>query len=87
MQEYAFGCPETAFSPPGPAHHIDLPHLPHVQVGNWVGSGRWAYVDLTAGGFDWGPALGGDGVVHRHTMPSVLDRFSALHSLRSGVLL
>ncbi len=39
-------------------------------------------LDLTAGGGDWGPALGGDGVVHRSTVPSVLDHFSRLRDLR-----
>jgi hypothetical protein len=29
----------------------------------WVGHGRWLLVDLTAQKTDWGPALGGDGVV------------------------
>lgn len=53
-------------------------------VGNWVGRGRWALVDLTAGGFDWGPALGGEGVVGRHSLPSVMERFSALAALRQG---
>ncbi|KAJ9520835.1 hypothetical protein QJQ45_014031 [Haematococcus lacustris] len=54
-------------------------------VGNWVGAGRWALLDLTAGGGDWGPAMGGDGVVHRHTVPSVMDHFSRLHNLKQNV--
>jgi len=53
-------------------------------VGNWVGHGRWALVDLTSGGFDWGPALGGDGVVHRHSLPSVMERFGSVAELRKA---
>ncbi len=52
------------------------------QVGNWVGHQRWVLVDLTAGGFDWGPALGGEGVVHKHSLPSVMDHFAAVQDLR-----
>lgn len=55
-----------------------------LQVGNWVGHQRWVLVELTSGGFDWGPALGGQGVVHRHSMPSVQDHFSALHALKQS---
>lgn len=40
----------------------------------WVGGGRWVLIDLTAGGKDWGPALGGDGVVTHHSLPH-LDTF------------
>ena len=45
-------------------------------MNTWVGSaGRWLLVDLTAGGKDWGPALGGDGVVHHSTLPKVHELF------------
>jgi hypothetical protein len=29
----------------------------------WVGGGRWLLLDLTAAKSEWGPALGGDGLV------------------------
>mmetsp|Transcript_38308 Transcript_38308/g.85303 ORF Transcript_38308/g.85303 Transcript_38308/m.85303 type:complete len:1048 (+) Transcript_38308:131-3274(+) len=52
------------------------------MVSNWVGHSRWLMLDLTAGGKDWGPALGGDGVVHKHTLPNVHEHFSNLHSMK-----
>jgi hypothetical protein len=30
----------------------------------WVGHGRWLLLDLAAVRTDWGPALGGEGVVN-----------------------
>lgn len=47
-------------------------------VGVWVGHQRWLLLDLTADGGDWGPAMGGDGVVHKHTLPKVMTHFSRL---------
>lgn len=44
----------------------------------WVGHGRWIYMDLTAGGFDWGPALGGEGVVTPSSLPSAGDYFATV---------
>ena len=35
-------------------------------------------MDLTAGGSDRGPAMGGDGVVNRHSMPKVGSFFGPL---------
>ena len=32
-------------------------------VPSWVGHGRWLLLDLTATKADYGPALGGEGVV------------------------
>ncbi|VAI39247.1 unnamed protein product [Triticum turgidum subsp. durum] len=37
----------------------------------WVGRNRFAFVDLTAGPFSWGPAVGGDGVRTELTLPNV----------------
>lgn len=54
-------------------------------VNTWVGTkGRWALLDLTAGGKDWGPALGGDGTVHHHTLPHVHDMFGELKKMKDG---
>jgi hypothetical protein len=41
-------------------------------------------LDLTAGGFDWGPALGGEGVVHKHTLPNMMDFFSKAAELKTS---
>ncbi|GIL57470.1 hypothetical protein Vafri_12700 [Volvox africanus] len=55
-------------------------------VNTWVGTnGRWVLVDLTAGGKDWGPALGGDGVVHHQTLPHVHDLFGGVNRLKEQV--
>ncbi|EFJ49585.1 hypothetical protein VOLCADRAFT_89945 [Volvox carteri f. nagariensis] len=55
-------------------------------VNTWVGSsGRWVLLDLTAGGKDWGPALGGDGVVHHQTLPRVHELFGGVKRLKNQV--
>ena len=55
-------------------------------VGHWVGPKRWLLLDLTAGGSDWGPALGGDGVVGQHSMPKAGDYFGQLLKDKKGEL-
>eukprot|EP01104_Vermistella_antarctica_P018574 TRINITY_DN6935_c0_g1_i1.p1 TRINITY_DN6935_c0_g1~~TRINITY_DN6935_c0_g1_i1.p1 ORF type:complete len:987 (+),score=140.82 TRINITY_DN6935_c0_g1_i1:91-3051(+) len=37
----------------------------------WVGHGRFAFVDLTAGPFQWGPIVGGEGVRTLESLPEV----------------
>ncbi|RDX88687.1 hypothetical protein CR513_29686, partial [Mucuna pruriens] len=37
----------------------------------WIGKDRWAFFDLTAGPFSWGPAVGGEGVRTEASLPSV----------------
>lgn len=32
---------------------------------------RWAFIDLTAGPFSWGPAVGGEGVRTEFSLPNV----------------
>ena len=32
---------------------------------------RWAFIDLTAGPFSWGPAVGGEGVRTEISLPNV----------------
>lgn len=39
---------------------------------------RFAFVDLTAGPFSWGPAVGGDGVRTEHTLPNVAKTVGAV---------
>lgn len=52
-------------------------------MNTWVGTAsRWVLLDLTSGGKDWGPALGGDGVVHHHTLPHVQDLFGGVRRLK-----
>lgn len=38
---------------------------------NWVGHGRVAFVDLSAGPLEWGPVVGGEGVKTNSTFPFV----------------
>ncbi|CAM6088218.1 unnamed protein product [Calypogeia fissa] len=44
---------------------------PECLVDTWVGQERWAFLDLSAGPFSWGPAVGGDGVRSENSLPSV----------------
>ncbi|ESQ42581.1 hypothetical protein EUTSA_v10012595mg [Eutrema salsugineum] len=37
----------------------------------WIGKGRWAFIDLTAGPFSWGPSVGGEGVRTELSFPNV----------------
>ncbi|XAR50712.1 hypothetical protein NMG60_11005111 [Bertholletia excelsa] len=37
----------------------------------WIGKNRWAFIDLTAGPFSWGPAVGGEGVRTELSLPNV----------------
>ena len=45
---------------------------------------RWAFVDLSAGPFSWGPSVGGVGVRTEHTLPSV-DNLLATLSGNDGI--
>lgn len=46
-------------------------------VDNWVGDGRWAMIDLSAGPFSWGPIVGGEGVRSSHSLPRVAELLEA----------
>ncbi len=46
-------------------------------VDNWLGHGRVAFMDLSAGPFHWGPIVGGEGVRTNHTFPH-LDSLAKL---------
>ncbi|CAA7032366.1 unnamed protein product [Microthlaspi erraticum] len=37
----------------------------------WIGKGRWAFIDLSAGPFSWGPSVGGEGVRTELSLPNV----------------
>ncbi|XP_057994687.1 uncharacterized protein LOC110645189 isoform X3 [Hevea brasiliensis] len=44
----------------------------------WIGRDRWAFIDLTAGPFSWGPAVGGEGVRTDHSLPNVTKTIGAV---------
>ncbi|KAK4755826.1 hypothetical protein SAY87_009583 [Trapa incisa] len=44
----------------------------------WIGKERWAFIDLTAGPFTWGPAVGGEGVRTEHSLPNVTKTVGAV---------
>jgi hypothetical protein len=52
----------------------------------WVSQSRWLLMDLTARRTDWGPALGGDGVVVHSTLPDVSYAFGNAEEKRAGEL-
>ncbi|KAL4384256.1 hypothetical protein GQ457_15G029440 [Hibiscus cannabinus] len=37
----------------------------------WIGKDRWAFIDLSAGPFSWGPVVGGEGVRTELSLPNV----------------
>lgn len=39
---------------------------------------RWAFIDLTAGPFSWGPAVGGEGVRTELSLPNVQNTIGAV---------
>lgn len=47
-------------------------------VDTWVGQGRYLWVDLTAGPFQWGPVMGGTGLRDVHSLPSMQRLFGHL---------
>lgn len=59
-----------------PAFHSSQP-LEDCATPLWVGPSRWLLVDLAARRGDWGPALGGDGVVTFNSLPDVAYVFGA----------
>ncbi|KAJ6958690.1 hypothetical protein NC653_040365 [Populus alba x Populus x berolinensis] len=44
----------------------------------WIGKDRWAFIDLTAGPFSWGPAVGGEGVRTELSLPNVQKTIGAV---------
>ncbi|XP_065881246.1 uncharacterized protein [Euphorbia lathyris] len=44
----------------------------------WIGRERWAFIDLTAGPFSWGPAVGGEGVRTEISLPNVTKTIGAV---------
>lgn len=44
----------------------------------WIGKHRWAFIDLSAGPFTWGLAVGGQGVRTEETLPNVTKTIGAV---------
>nr|XP_010927142.1 uncharacterized protein LOC105049253 isoform X1 [Elaeis guineensis] len=44
---------------------------PECLTDTWIGRDRWAFIDLTAGPFSWGPSVGGEGVRTELSLPNV----------------
>ncbi|KAL6977935.1 hypothetical protein U1Q18_026721 [Sarracenia purpurea var. burkii] len=44
----------------------------------WIGKDRWAFIDLSAGPFSWGPAVGGEGVRTELSLPNVEKTIGAV---------
>uniref|UniRef100_A0A803MES0 DUF7906 domain-containing protein n=1 Tax=Chenopodium quinoa TaxID=63459 RepID=A0A803MES0_CHEQI len=44
----------------------------------WIGKDRWAFIDLSAGPFTWGPAVGGQGVRTEESLPNVTKTMGAV---------
>lgn len=44
----------------------------------WIGKDRWAFIDLSAGPFSWGPAVGGEGVRTELRLPNVKKTIGAV---------
>ncbi|KAF6143858.1 hypothetical protein GIB67_009839 [Kingdonia uniflora] len=44
----------------------------------WMGKDRWAFIDLSAGPFSWGPSVGGEGVRTEVSLPNVEKTIGAV---------
>lgn len=44
---------------------------PECITDTWIGRDRWAFIDLSAGPFSWGPSVGGEGVRTDISLPNV----------------
>ncbi|XP_042990344.1 uncharacterized protein LOC122317360 isoform X5 [Carya illinoinensis] len=55
----------------------------HVEclTDTWIGKDRWAFIDLSAGPFSWGPAVGGEGVRTELSLPNVEKTIGAVSEL------
>ncbi|GMN53529.1 hypothetical protein TIFTF001_022663 [Ficus carica] len=47
----------------------------------WIGKDRWAFIDLSAGPFTWGPAVGGEGVRTELSLPNVEKTIGAVSEI------
>lgn len=51
---------------------------PECLTDTWIGKDRWAFIDLSAGPFSWGPAVGGEGVRTELSLPNVEKTIGAV---------
>ncbi|GLT28617.1 hypothetical protein SLA2020_035370 [Shorea laevis] len=56
-------------------HHVEC------LTDTWIGRDRWAFIDLTAGPFTWGPAVGGEGVRTELSLPNVEKTIGAVEEI------
>ncbi|KAK9989673.1 hypothetical protein SO802_029912 [Lithocarpus litseifolius] len=47
----------------------------------WIGKDRWAFIDLSAGPWSWGPAVGGEGVRTELSLPNVEKTIGAVSEI------
>ncbi|KAK9002473.1 hypothetical protein V6N11_025151 [Hibiscus sabdariffa] len=47
----------------------------------WIGKDRWAFIDLSAGPFSWGPVVGGEGVRTELSLPNVGKTLGAVEEI------
>ncbi|KAL6189450.1 hypothetical protein ACLB2K_040839 [Fragaria x ananassa] len=47
----------------------------------WIGRERWVFIDLSAGPFSWGPAVGGEGVRTELSIPNVQKTIGAVSEI------
>jgi hypothetical protein len=46
----------------------------------WIGHNRFAFIDLTAGPFHWGPSIAGEGARTIHSLPIVPNKKQRLRN-------
>jgi len=51
---------------------------------NWVANGRFAFIDFSAGPFEWGPIVGGKGVRSFRTIPDIISLKTAATDFTAG---
>ncbi|XVE79908.1 hypothetical protein DITRI_Ditri14bG0095100 [Diplodiscus trichospermus] len=56
-------------------------HQAECLTDTWIGKDRWAFLDLTAGPFSWGPAVGGEGVRTELSLPNVGKTIGAVEEI------
>ncbi|XWS28191.1 hypothetical protein CRYUN_Cryun25bG0044400 [Craigia yunnanensis] len=56
-------------------------HHSECLTDTWIGKDRWAFIDLTAGPFSWGPAVGGEGVRTELSLPNVGKTIGAVEEI------
>lgn len=56
-------------------------HHPECLTDIWIGKERWAFIDLSAGPFTWGPAVGGEGVRTELSLPNVEKTIGAVEEI------